>query len=167
MCGTIHWQPLRRVTRFKGGFFKAGFFKERCHCLAELLALLVFKVGGLSVSLTVEQLVVRARALDIIQLAEVITAVAEHYSYTPTGFRNGQGNNEVLNQAGQNEGSCKLLAFAQLHGLDRAQTLNLFGDYYHREVLEDAEGLSHANIRAFMRTGWDGVHFEAAPLSPL
>lgn len=118
-------------------------------------------------SLTFEQLLDRARALDVIRFDEVMTAVAEHYTYTPTAFSNGLGDYEVLNRAGENEGSCKLFAFAQLHGLDRSQTLNLFGDYYHLEVLEDSEGSSHANIRAFMRAGWEGVRFEAAPLSPL
>ncbi|MFT6914606.1 MAG: hypothetical protein ACJAWL_000902 [Motiliproteus sp.] len=114
-----------------------------------------------------EQLLVRARTIDVIRFDEVMTAIAEHYTYTPTAFSNGQGDTQVLNGAGQNEGSCKLLAFAQLHALDQAQTLNLFGDYYHREVLEDTEGLSHANIRAFMQSGWDGVHFDTAPLITL
>lgn len=118
-------------------------------------------------ALTLEQLLDRARTLDVIGFDEVMAVIADHYTYTPTAFSNGQGDPKVLNQAGQNEGSCKLFAFAQLHGLDRIQTLNLFGDFYHREVLEDSEGSAHANIRAFMQTGWDGVRFDAPPLAPL
>ncbi len=113
-------------------------------------------------TLDLERLLERARALDAILFDEVMAVIAEYYTYTPSAFSNGR----VDNLAGQNEGSCKLLAFADLHQLDAVQALNLFGDYYHREVLEDPAGASHANIRAFMQEGWDGVCFAAAPLAP-
>lgn len=113
-------------------------------------------------TLAIEQFLERARALDAIRFDEVMAVIAEHYTYTPAAFSNGQ----VDNLAGQNEGSCKLLAFADLHQLDAVQTLNLFGDYYRREVLEDPAGATHANIRAFMREGWGGICFAAAPLAP-
>ena len=32
-------------------------------------------------------------------------------------------------------------------------------DYYRKDVLEDPDGDSHANIRAFMKGGWDSVKF--------
>jgi hypothetical protein len=35
----------------------------------------------------------------------------------------------------------------------------LWGEYY-REVLADAGGDSHQNIRNFMKNGWEGVPFE-------
>ncbi len=114
---------------------------------------------------TLEQFLQRARALDSIRFEEVMAVIAENYTYTPTAFTNGLGDDRVVNQIGNNEGSCKLLAFAQLQQLGPEQTLNLFGDYYHLEVLGDPQGAAHANIRAFMRSGWDGVCFDAAPLS--
>lgn len=113
-------------------------------------------------ALAIEHLLERARALEAIRFDEVMAVIAEHYAYTPTAFSNGRTDN----LAGQNEGSCKLLAFAGLHQLDAVQTLNLFGDYYHRDVLGDPAGADHANIRAFMREGWDGVRFAAVPLAP-
>lgn len=86
--------------------------------------------------------------------------IVEHYSYRPTAFQNGP----VANAAGQNEGSCRLFAFARLHGLTAAQTLALFGEHY-REVLNDPQGAGHANIRAFIEHGWPGVVFQGEPLT--
>lgn len=94
------------------------------------------------------------------------SVIAENYAYRPTTFRNGVGGDTVQNPAGTNEGSCKLFAFAQLHNLDEAQTLALFGDYY-REVLDDPSGEGHRNIRNFIKYGWAGIHFDGAPLTAL
>ena len=68
------------------------------------------------------------------------------------------------NAAGENSGSCKLFAFAQLQNLSEAETLACFGAYYYEEVLENPEGTNHQNIRNFMITGWDGIHFEGEAL---
>lgn len=106
----------------------------------------------------------RVKALDKVEFSEVMSNISDHYQYTATAFSNGLGVNQQQNEAGQNEGSCKLLAFAKMHQLDKPQTLNLFGEYYHQEVLQDPSGSSHMNIRAFMADGWDGVSFEAEPL---
>ncbi len=98
---------------------------------------------------------------DQVRFGDVMDAIATHYDYTPTRFRNG----ELTNQAGQNEGSCKLFAFAQLHGLSKDETLACFGDYYRIEVLGEPDGSNHGNIRNFITTGWDGIAFDVAPLS--
>ena len=90
-----------------------------------------------------------------------IKIITEFYDYTPTSFTNGLGDNRANNAAGTNEGSCKLFAFAQLNQLDQQQTLNLFGDFYHQDVLMDPEGSSHQNIRNFMQYGWEGIQFSA------
>lgn len=87
--------------------------------------------------------------------------IAEHYLYQPTAFQNGP----VANAAGQNEGSCRLFAFARLHGLSAEHTLALFGEHY-RDVLNDPQGNGHANIRAFMEHGWAGIAFRGEPLTP-
>ncbi|WP_424398983.1 HopJ type III effector protein [Motiliproteus coralliicola] len=107
-----------------------------------------------------EQLLERARALEPIQFSELMDVIEQYYEFTPTAFRNG----ELSNSEDQNQGSCKLLAFALQHQLSVEQTLNLFGDYYHQEVLGDPQGSAHGNIRAFMRSGWEGVSFAAEPL---
>ncbi|BCG64736.1 MAG: hypothetical protein methR_P2528 [Methyloprofundus sp.] len=85
--------------------------------------------------------------------------INEHYQYTPTTFSNGLGDNSVTNAAGSNEGSCKIFAFAQLNQLDQQHTLNLFGDFYHQDVLNDPDGNDHQNIRNFMQYGWEGIQF--------
>lgn len=103
-----------------------------------------------------------------VQFAEVIEVIGAHYDYTPTRFINGHQSastdDRVINEAGKNEGSCKILAFAQINKLDEQQTLNCFGDYYRNDVLKNPEGNDHANIRTFIKYGWGGVHFLTSPL---
>ncbi|WP_210396247.1 HopJ type III effector protein [Motiliproteus sediminis] len=112
------------------------------------------------------QLLQRVRAGLPVEFAEVQAVIAAEYHYHPTAFHNGIGARQVVNAAGENEGSCRLLAFAKMQGLTQAQTLALFGHYYRDEVLGDPGGSSHANIRAFMADGWAGVVFEAPALTP-
>ena len=64
---------------------------------------------------------------------------------------------------GQNEGACRALAFAQLHGLSAAQATALFAQHA-ADVAADPAGSSHKNIRGLMANGWAGVRFEGAPL---
>lgn len=102
-----------------------------------------------------------------ISFEESMQVVNDCYSFTPTAFRIGNDEAEAQrNEQGQNEGSCKLVGFAQLHDLTDEQALHLFGDYY-REVLEDPNGSAHGNIRALMRFGVKGAQFDTSPLSPL
>lgn len=96
---------------------------------------------------------------------ETMAVIAEHYEYQPAEFSNGLENNELINKAGTNEGSCKIFAFAKINGLDEQQTLNLFGDYYRLDVLNDPTGTGHQNIRNFMRYGWQGIQFKSMPLT--
>ncbi|MCY1267527.1 HopJ type III effector protein [compost metagenome] len=92
--------------------------------------------------------------------SDTLQYIAEHYSYTPSAFTNG----DVENPAGQNEGSCKTLAFAILEGLSLEETLLAFGEHY-RAVRDNPDGTDHANIRALQATGLAGVRFERQPLS--
>ncbi|CAA9889833.1 HopJ type III effector protein [Candidatus Methylobacter favarea] len=101
---------------------------------------------------------------EAVSFSETIAVIAENYHYRPTEFHTGRYEHILVNQAGTNEGSCKIFAFAQLNRLDRQQTLNLFGDYYRLDVLNDPHGSGHQNIRNFMRYGWEGVHFKGEPL---
>ncbi len=96
-----------------------------------------------------------------ISFDDTMAIINEHYQYTPTTFSNGLDKNAVINEAGANEGSCKIFAFAQLNQLNQEQTLNLFGDFYHQDVLNAPNGSSHQNIRNFMKSAWGGIKFNA------
>ena len=111
------------------------------------------------------ELIDRIRRGEPLAFADVLATIARHYDYTPTAFANGTGERRFVNAAGENEGSCKVFAFARLHGLDEAATLALFGEHY-RHVLATPEGSDHRNIRAFMRDGWAGIEFFGEPLRP-
>jgi hypothetical protein len=93
---------------------------------------------------------------------DTMAVVDSLYEFTPTAFTNGP----LLNETGQNNGSCKLFSFALLHGLSPQQTLNCFGAYYRDDVLKNPEGADHQNIRNFMKTGWAGVKFNGSALTP-
>ena len=95
---------------------------------------------------------------------QVINVIDNHYKYTPTRFYNGMGKDEVINEAGTNEGSCKIFAFADMNDFNEAQTLSCFGKYYRQDVLCNLSGSDHANIRTFMKFGWEGLHFDSPPL---
>ena len=54
-----------------------------------------------------------------------------------------------------------------MNQLDQSQTLNLFGDYYRLDVLNNPEGTDHQNIRNFMEQGWEGVSFQSPALTTI
>ena len=93
---------------------------------------------------------------------QVIKVIAENYHYQPATFTNG----ELVNDAGTNEGSCKIFYFAQLNALNQQQTLACFGRYYSEDVLKNPTGDDHGNIRNFINTGWQGIEFKFAALQP-
>ena len=106
------------------------------------------------------------RAPEEISFELVMDAIEELYDVTPVGFSVG----DVVSESGKNMGSAKIFSFASLQQpkrLDKETTLQLFGDYYRKDVLEHPDGTDHANIRAFMEVGWDGVKFpDGFALSP-
>ena len=99
-------------------------------------------------------------APDTVEFTDTMALIDMLYEFTPTAFKNG----ELENAAGQNNGSCKLFAFAKLQGLNRQQTLACFGAYYRKDVLEHTNGTDHGNIRNFMKHGWDGIVYAGEPL---
>ncbi|MDD2722796.1 MAG: HopJ type III effector protein [Methylovulum sp.] len=99
-----------------------------------------------------------------VSFADTIAVITGHYHYQPTTFSNGLGDEMLINQAGTNEGSCKIFAFAMIHQLDEQTTLNLFGDFYRIDVLQNPDGTGHQNIRNFMKFGWKGITFQATAL---
>ena len=96
-----------------------------------------------------------------IQFKEVIAYIDENYHFTPTQFTNGN----TVNEADQNNGSCKVFSFAKLNHLSKEEVLNLFGEFYREDVLKNPEGTDHQNIRNFMTFGWDGISFEGEALT--
>lgn len=95
-----------------------------------------------------------------ISFQETMAVIDSNYEFVPTAFQNGT----QLNEANQNNGSCKLFAFAQLHNLSQLETLSCFGAFYFDDVLKNPTGTDHQNIRNFMITGWNGIQFEKRPL---
>ncbi|MEC6798152.1 HopJ type III effector protein [Photobacterium sp. S4TG1] len=100
-----------------------------------------------------------------VDFKEIIAMINHNYHYQPTQFINGQTNDAVINLAGTNEGSCKIFAFAHLHQLTKSETLACFGAFYRDEVVKYPQNHDHQNIRQFMISGPDGIHFERFPLS--
>lgn len=97
---------------------------------------------------------------DTISFSQTIDVIEHHYLFTPVAFTNGS----QQNAAGENSGSCKILAFGLLHQLSEPQTLQLFGEYY-RQVMATPTATDHQNIRNFIRTGWAEVAFSAPALT--
>ncbi|MGL5111540.1 MAG: HopJ type III effector protein [Flavobacterium sp.] len=90
-----------------------------------------------------------------ITFPETMAVIEANYDFEPTAFENGLQHNA----ANENNGSCKLFAFAELQKLSEAATLACFGAYYFEDVLKNPEGSDHQNIRNFMKTGWNGIAF--------
>ena len=95
-----------------------------------------------------------------ISFKETMQVIEDHYKFNPTVFTNG----DTINNAGENNGSCKLFAFAMHQEFTKEATLLCFGEHY-QSVLEDKNGTSHQNIRNFMQTGFNGLSFENEALT--
>ena len=100
------------------------------------------------------------KSAEEIEFNDVIAFIDEHYDFTPTKFTNGN----TVNEAGQNNGSCKVFSLAKLNDLPKEDTLLLFGAFYREDVLKNPEGTDHQNIRNFIEYGWDGISFEGKAL---
>ncbi len=109
--------------------------------------------------MVLEQFIAKVKQGTPVSFDETLSVIMTHYDYTPSEFTNGLGDDTLVNKAGTNEGSCKIFAFAKFNELDKQQTLNLFGDYYRIDVLQNPAGSGHQNIRNFMKYGWEGIHF--------
>ncbi len=96
-----------------------------------------------------------------VMFEQTMQVIDEHFEFNPVSFVNG----ETENQAGQNNGSCKIFAFAQTQGLDESSTLACFGQFYRDDVLNNPNGSDHANIRNFIQHGWAGIRFDGAALT--
>ena len=97
---------------------------------------------------------------ESIEFVDVMSVVEQNFNFEPVGFTVG----EQTNEAGENQGSCKALAFAKLHSLSADLTPYLFGHYYREDVVKNPDGSDHQNIRNFLKYGWQGVRFEGRSL---
>ena len=97
---------------------------------------------------------------DRVEFSDSMLVIDANYLFTPVEFFIG----DVHNKVGENSGSCKIFAFAQLQGLSVEQTLSCFGQYYRLDVLNNPNSDNHANIRTFMKQGWAGIRFSQIPL---
>jgi len=100
---------------------------------------------------------------ESINFTDTIAVIEANYKFTEAAFTNGETNNK----AGTNSGSCKLFAFAKINQLCVEKTLSCFGDYYRKDVLQNPDGTDHANIRNFIKYGWDGIKFESQALETI
>jgi len=101
---------------------------------------------------------------DALDFEHTIAMISANFDYTPTRFSNGLSDTKVINEAGKNEGSCKIFAFAKLMQLDEDTTLKCFGRFY-QDVLNTPEATDHMNIRNFMKDGWGGIQFDGSALT--
>ncbi|WP_299903115.1 HopJ type III effector protein [uncultured Aquimarina sp.] len=97
---------------------------------------------------------------ESIVFEETMHVIDTNYNFTPVSFTNG----EIVNEAGQNSGSCKLFSFARLQKLTQQETLYCFGEHY-KDVLQNPDGDNHQNIRNFMKTGWEQLSFNDQALT--
>lgn len=102
---------------------------------------------------------------SLVAFSTVIDVINEHYDFTATRLVNGIADDVVISEKGENEGSCRIFAFAQLHKLSQEQTLHCFGDYYRQDVLGHPNAQDHGNIRTFIRHGWKGIQLDTLPLT--
>jgi HopJ type III effector protein len=116
--------------------------------------------------MSLEKFIEKITQDEPVSFDETMTIIAAYYHYQPTEFSNGLNDDTLINEAGTNEGSCKIFAVAKLHQLDQQQTLSLFGDYYRLDVLPNPHGTGHQNIRNFMESGWEGIQFKGEALTP-
>ncbi|MEZ9999108.1 HopJ type III effector protein [Vibrio lentus] len=100
------------------------------------------------------------QAPESIQFEDTMQVIEANYDFSESEFRNG----DVVNAAGQNNGSCKIFAFGLAQDLSPEKTLACFGQFYRNDVLGFPENTDHQNIRNFMVHGWSGVQFSQPAL---
>lgn len=115
--------------------------------------------------MSLEQLLTNLNAQpEQVSFAQVQQVIQDHYAYTASSFNN----NGLESRLDQNQGSCKIFAFAKLNKLSKQQTLHCFGDYYRVDVLQHPDNTDHGNIRQFMQSSatLEAITFEHEPLVP-
>jgi hypothetical protein len=111
-----------------------------------------------------DYLIVLADSPQTIQFCDTMAMVEANYDFAACAFNN----HGLLNSASENNGACKVFAFAKLNQLSKQNTLDCFGRFYREDVLQNPKGDDHMNIRTFMLapevTPFLGITFEGEPL---
>lgn len=94
------------------------------------------------------------------QFASTLAFIERWYQISPSAYRNGP----LSSTRNENQGSCQILALAQLWSLSLEQVLLCFAEHY-RSVQQDPTGSGHANLRRLMRDGLTDIEFEHFPLT--
>ncbi len=116
--------------------------------------------------MTIEQQILQIKTdPETVNFQQIIEFIEKNYQYNPARFINGIGTDQIINQAGSNEGSCKIFAFGLLNNLNENETLACFGTYYRNDVLNNPGNTDHTNIRLFIMYGWDGIKFDSPALT--
>lgn len=87
-----------------------------------------------------------------VNFAETLAFLDEHYQYFAVPFQNG----DQSNAANVNTGAAKIFSFGLMTKMSEKEVLTMFGEIY-RDLTPT--GTDHANIRAFLKSGWKGVSF--------
>ncbi|WP_065978882.1 MULTISPECIES: HopJ type III effector protein [Pseudoalteromonas] len=87
-----------------------------------------------------------AETPHLIEFTDTMAVIDRHYDFTPSGFNN----HGLISSANENNGSCKIFAFAKLNQLSKQNTLDCFGAFYREDVVKHPDGQDHMNIRTFM-----------------
>lgn len=103
--------------------------------------------------------ILKSLRLKKIQFKDVLAHIDEFYFYSPSAFTNGTQSNAT----DENQGSARVLYFAQMNNLSQEDTLVLFAEHFDA-VIDNPTGTDHQNIRQFQLNGWDGVRFESEVL---
>ncbi|MFY9178479.1 MAG: HopJ type III effector protein [Venatoribacter sp.] len=93
------------------------------------------------------------------QFADTLSFIKTWFEVKPSAFKNGR----IHSDADHNQGSCQILALAQLLGLTTEQTLLCFGEHY-RHVQATPNGDTHLNLREIIHQPDRTVEFEHFPL---
>jgi hypothetical protein len=109
--------------------------------------------------MTLQELINAVKTNQHVSFDQSMQVIEQYYHFTPVAFNNGTAGAILHNKAGENSGSCRIFAFAAIHALTEQQTLQLFGDFYHQDVIAHPSGNDHANIRTFIKYGWQGISF--------
>ena len=96
-----------------------------------------------------------------IEFSDTMDVIDATYDFEPAKFTNG----DIVNEANENNGSCKIFAFGLINSLSKQETLACFGAYYREDVLEHPENDDHQNIRNFIQHGWSGISFDGSALA--
>lgn len=95
------------------------------------------------------------------EFKQTLAFIDEWFDFSATGFLNGP----IRNERSENQGSCKVLALAELLNLSHQQMLYCFGEHY-RDVVATPGVENHFNLRHLLSVDNTATQFDQFPLHP-